>query len=137
MLRKTITYTNYFGNEVTNDYYFNLTTNDMIEYTSGPKKAVLDAVQKGSASDTDLVEALRDFILAAYGKVSMDGDRFEKSEESKNNFAQSAAFDALFMELAQNGDKLNEFMAGVLPKEMRGKYEVELAKQKTNIEALK
>jgi hypothetical protein len=41
------------------------------------------------------------------------------------------------MELAQNGDKLNEFMAGVLPKEMRGKYEVELAKQKTNIEALK
>lgn len=137
MLKKTITYTNYFGNEVTNDYYFNLTTNDMIEYTSGPKKTILDAVQKGSASDTDLVEALRDFILAAYGKVSMDGDRFEKSEESKNNFAQSAAFEALFMELAQNGDKLNEFMAGVLPKEMRVKYEVELAKQKTNIEALK
>lgn len=137
MVKKTITYTNFYGNEVTKDCYFNLNKNELLALNNtGSLKEKFKAFQEGKATDDDAISALHDLILCSYGVISMDGDRFEKTEELAKAFEQSAAFDELFMTLAKNPEELNSFMIGLVPKDLQSTFKVELAKQRANTEAL-
>ena len=60
----------------------------------------------------------KDLVLRAYGVKSDDGRRFIKSEELKNDFAQTEAYSILFMELATDSDKAAEFVNGIVPSDM-------------------
>ena len=137
MFTKTITYTNYFGNEVTKDYHFNLSKNELLALNTGSFKEKFKAFQDGKATDDDVITVLHALIARSYGVISMDGDRFEKSEELTKAFEQSAAFDELFMSLAKNPEELNSFMIGLVPNDLQATFKVELAKQRANTEALK
>ena len=53
----------------------------------------------------------------AYGIKSDDGKRFMKSDQLREEFSQTAAYDALFMELATNDDAAATFIKGVVPKD--------------------
>ena len=65
-----------------------------------------------------LLEATRNLIYLSYGEPSVDGRRFIKNEEVKNNFMETNAYPVLFMELATDAKKAAEFFNGIIPKDL-------------------
>lgn len=116
MLKREITYEDFNGNQSTDTLYFNLTKTEMAGWDLGGLGAAIQRMAE--AQDTPgLVAEIQRILLTAYGEKSEDGKRFIKSEELKTAFSQTAAYDALFMELAQDEKKLIDFFSGVFPKE--------------------
>lgn len=118
MLKKTITYTDYNGNERTETHYFDLNEVEATEMelsVEGGMSKKLEAIAK-SEDKAAMFAFFKDLIAKSYGVKSEDGRRFVKSAQITEEFAQSRAYVKLIMELAQNGDKLVEFFNGVIPK---------------------
>ena len=65
-----------------------------------------------------IIKIFKDLILKAYGVMSPDGKRFEKSEELSTEFAQTEAYSNLFMELAFDANKAAEFINGIVPADL-------------------
>lgn len=120
MLKKTITYVDYDGNERTEDFYFNLSKAEIMEMELGTSGGMVQMLNKiVAAKDSPaIVEAMKTMILKAYGEKSPDGKRFVKSEELSNAFSQTEAYSQLFMELATNADAGSEFFTGIIPKDV-------------------
>lgn len=117
MLMKTITYTDFDGNERTEDHYFNLTEAEIQESnlrTPGGIEAKLKKIVQ-TKDPNELVSYFKSFILDAYGIKSEDGRRFIKSDELKTEFSQTGAYNKLFMELTTNTDAAIAFVQGVIP----------------------
>jgi hypothetical protein len=117
MLKKTITYTDYDGNQRTEDFYFNLTKAEVTEFemsTNGGLKKLLDKIVKEQDSKR-VLELLKEIVLKAYGEKSMDGKRFIKSQELRDAFTQTEAYSELFMELLTNADVTAAFMNAIIP----------------------
>ena len=72
MLKKTMTYTDWTGNERTEDFYFNLTEAEVFEMelsTPGGLEQMIKDLQ--AAQDGKQIIALfKDLILRSYGKKS-------------------------------------------------------------------
>jgi hypothetical protein len=117
MLKKTITYTDYNGNERTEDFFFNISKAEALEMeltTTGGMTAMIQritAAQDGPA----IVKVFKELVLKAYGVKSDDGKRFIKSDKLREEFEQTEAYSELFMELATNTDAASEFVNGLLP----------------------
>lgn len=120
MLKKTITYKDYNGNERTEDFYFNLTKAEITEMqlstTGGLSEMISHLI---SAQDAPaIIKIFKDLILKAYGIKSADGRRFIKSEEISTEFAQTEAFSQLYMELAFDADAASKFINAIVPQEI-------------------
>lgn len=117
MLKKTITYTDYDGNERTEDFYFNLTKAEVAEmemsYTGGMVKMLEKIVAEQDSKR--IIEIFKDLILMSYGEKSPDGKRFVKSQEIRDSFSQTEAYSDLFMELATDAEAASAFVNGILP----------------------
>ena len=74
----------------------------------------------------DLIGHFKKIILDAYGVRSEDGKRFIKSQQLRDEFVQTAAYNALFMDLATNDDVALAFIRGVLPSDMMPELDKEL-----------
>ena len=118
MFKKTITYTDYNGVERTETFYFNITTNELIRLEVGRDggfeaylKKIIDAKDA-----PEIMEAFNSLIMLSYGVKSDDGRRFIKSMELSEEFSQTPAYDALFLELCTNNKKAAEFVNGIMPK---------------------
>lgn len=117
MYKKTITYTDYDGNERTEDFYFNLSKAEVMEMelgTEGGMKNFLEKIVKEKDSKK-IVEAFKDIILRSYGEKSADGRRFMKSKEISDMFSHTEAYSELFMQLATDAKAASEFVNGVVP----------------------
>lgn len=118
MIKKTMTYTNYNNEEVTEDFYFNLTKAECLEMemvAQGGLAEQLDGIVK-SKDKKKIVETFKEVVLKAYGVKSPDGRRFIKTQELAAEFAQTEAYSDLFMELATKADAAIEFVNGIIPK---------------------
>ena len=62
-----------------------------------------------------IIELFKDLVLRSYGKKSDDGRRFIKSQELREDFAQTEAYSDLFMELATDADAAAKFVNGIVP----------------------
>ena len=117
MLKKTITYTDYDGNERTEDFYFNLSKAEVIEIQWSEAGGLDKFLQK--IVDTQdlqkLIIAFKELLLKSYGEKSADGRRFMKSEEITKNFSETEAFSEFYMELATDATAAENFIKGVLP----------------------
>lgn len=120
MIKKTITYPDYNGNERTEDFYFNLTKAEVMEMEMSTTGGLAEMIQRiVAAQDTPaIIKIFKDLILRSYGRKSPDGKRFEKSEELSMEFAQTEAYSQLFMELATDADKAAEFVNGIVPADL-------------------
>lgn len=121
MFVKTITYQDFMGNERIEDFYFNLTEAEIIEWLSTNAEYTLDQVidnMRKKMNVKGILEATKQLIYKAYGEVSLDGRRFIKSEEVKNNFMETNAYSVLFMELATDANKAAEFFNSIIPKDL-------------------
>lgn len=117
MLKRDITYTDFFSEEqVTETFYFNLTEAEVIElevdYPNGLQAALKAIV--AAEDNKQLVAEFKKIILWAFGEKQ--GNQFVKTEEAKTRFASSPAYSALFIELASNADAAAVFVNGITPK---------------------
>ena len=123
MLKKTITYTDWNGEERTEDFYFNLTRVEIyeLEYDVEPGTSlteVLDTLVK-SKDYGRLIGTIKKVILTAYGEKSADGKRFMKGEDIRRSFEENPAFDELYMSLITDPKKIAEFIVGIMPSSVR------------------
>ena len=121
MLKKTVTYVDYNGNEITQDFYFNLTQAETVELETSYKGGLSSMLQKiiEEKEEGKIISMFKEIILASYGEKSEDGKRFLKTEEVKNNLLYSPAYSIIFMELATNADAASAFIKGILPEPLK------------------
>lgn len=118
MYIKTINYTDYNGNTRTEDHYFNLTEAEALEMEMSTNGGFSERIKRIiAAQDTaTLITIFKDLIKKSYGRKSLDGRKFEKSEEIFNEFKDTEAYSILFMELATDTKAATEFVNGITPK---------------------
>ena len=117
MLKKTITYTDYNGNQREEDHYFNLSKAEITEMelsTAGGLAELIQNVVKAQDGPA-IMKIFKDIVLKAYGEKSPDGKRFIKSEELSLAFSQTEAYSVLFMELVMDADAAGKFINGIIP----------------------
>ena len=121
MLKKTIKYTDFDGNEQTEDFYFNLTKAELMEMNLSASGGLEKKLQRiiNERDVTKIAEIFKDLMLRAYGKKSDDGKRFIKNEEIKAEFAQTEAYSELFMELLGDTSASVAFIKGIVPKDIQ------------------
>ena len=117
MLKKSITYMDYNGNELTEDFYFNLSKAEITEMELGTSGGLVEMINKIVAAQDapSIIKVFKDLILKAYGEKSSDGKRFIKSNELSTAFSQTEAYSNLFMELATDADEAAKFVNGIIP----------------------
>lgn len=117
MLKKTIKYTDFDGNEREENCYFNLTKSELTEMELSVTGGLTKMIEKISETKdgSRIMAIFKDIILRAYGEKSPDGRRFIKSKELSEAFSQTGAYDVLFMELVTDADKASDFIKAVIP----------------------
>lgn len=135
MLKKSLTYENFDGVTVTEEFYFNITKTDLTKMEVG--KLTLDQATQGvtggmeqyvgeimgRGKGQEIMDLFELFIEKSYGVKSADGRRHVKSPELYAEFQATAAYDALFTELVTNANAGAEFFNGIMPKDLRGELE--------------
>lgn len=119
MLKKTVTYIDFDGNERTEDFFFNLTEQEIAEMELSTEGGLGNFINKAVAakSQVELIELFKKLILAAYGVKSADGRRFVKNDAVREDFMSTQVFSDIYMELVQDADKASAFFNGIVPKE--------------------
>lgn len=123
MICRPITYKNFDGNKITEDFYFHLSALELLEMEFEDVKG-MEAVLREMVATQDmkkLVEWFKRIILASYGVRSEDGRRFVKSPELTHEFSQSFAFDALFLELCTDAEAGAKFINSLVPEDLEAK----------------
>ena len=120
MLKKTIKYTDYDGNEREEDFYFNLSKAEITEMELSKEGGMSEYIKKISATQNgpELIKLFKEIIMKSYGEKSLDGKRFIKNQELTEAFIQTEAYSELFVELASNADEAVKFINGIMPKNM-------------------
>lgn len=120
MIKKTITYSDYNGNERTEDFYFNLTKAEITKMELSIKGGLAEMIQRiVAAQDTPaIIEVFEDLIKRSYGVKTPDGRGFTKKPEDLEAFIATEAYSQLFMELATDADAAAKFVNGVVPADM-------------------
>lgn len=120
MLKRTIEFTDYNGNQRKEDFYFNLNQAEITEWELSLDGGLMEHINRISAAQDgpEIVQLFKDVILKTYGEKSPDGRRFIKSQELRDNFSQTEAYSILFMELSSDAEKAAAFINGVLPSEL-------------------
>ena len=116
MLKKTLTYTDFNGEEQTETIMFHLSKEELIDLELSFDGG-LDAEIKKAVDTKDNKGIMRMFtmlLINAYGEKSEDGRYFVKSEDSKHLFKSSAAYQALYFELISDTDSAIAFFKGVI-----------------------
>lgn len=117
MLKKTITFTDYLGNEREEDFYFHLNkaevTEMQLEIDGGLTGMLERIIQKKSGPD--IIKTFKMLIMRSYGVPSPDGRKFMKSKEITEDFLQTEAYNNFFMELVTDGGKAADFIRDILP----------------------
>ena len=118
MLKKTITFEDFNGEKVTEDFYFNLSKAELVEMQLSTKAGFAEYLQEIIKTEDGklIIENFKKIILMSYGKKSEDGRQFIKTQELRDAFEQSNAYSELFVELATNTESAAEFINGLMPK---------------------
>lgn len=127
MYTKTIEYTDYNGGKRKEDFRFNLSEAEVLEMQlsfNGGLDTLINRIIQAQDQPT-IIKVFKTLILKSYGIKSDDGRRFIKSEEISNEFAQTEAYNKLFIELATNTKSAIEFVNGISPNKLP---ETEVAK---------
>ncbi len=129
MLKREISYEDYNGNQVTDIFYFNISKPELVALEVEQKQG-FGAMIQGIVDAKDhktLVIKFKEIVLLAYGQKSDDGKRFIKSDQLREEFSQTAAYNELFMELAMNDGAAVVFVKGILPRDMAGEFDKAVA----------
>lgn len=121
MYKKTITYTDYFDVERTEDFYFNLSESELMQLQLSTQRGFYNEMQAlvDSHDGPKIMSVFNQIILKAYGEKSDDGRRFIKSPEISKAFSETPAYDKFFMEIIEDPKAASEFINGIVPSKMK------------------
>lgn len=121
MLKRTIKFKDFNGNNLEEDFYFNLTEAEITELEMSEKGGLSNAIEKAvkEENNSTIMRIFKGVIMKAIGIKSEDGKRFIKSEQITKEFLQTQAYSVLFMELATNADAASTFMNSIIPETVK------------------
>ena len=117
MFKYECKYTDYNGQDRTEQLYFNLSKAELMEMELSTQAGVEEMIRMMIATNDNakIVQTFKDLILKSYGIKSEDGRRFIKSQELREAFEQSEAYSEFFMAMLANEDGLQtRFINGVI-----------------------
>jgi hypothetical protein len=121
MLKETVTYTDYFGEEQTEDIYFHLSKAELLEIEmladGGSFSDMLLQIIE-SKDNALILKLFKNIVLLSYGIRSEDGRRFIKNEQLREEFTQTAAYSEVFISLAMDAEKAARFVNGIMPADL-------------------
>ena len=123
MLKKIVTYKDLDGNDITGEFYFNLSVAELAEmemYEESGLSTKLAAVAKGG-NPQEIIKTFKMILEKAVGRRSEDGRRFVKDQEAIDNFMQTDAYSVVFMELLTDAQAAAQFIIGCVPKDLSDK----------------
>jgi hypothetical protein len=136
MFKHDITYENFNGETVTESFYFNLTSSEILELNASYDGGLGSFIQRiiDTTDQRSLIAEMKKLILLSYGVKSDDGKRFIKSDQLREEFVQTAAYDKLFMDLATNDNSATTFIKGIVPRDIQ--KEIEKAEKEGTVKTL-
>lgn len=120
MYKKTITYKNFDGEEVTEDLFFNLSKAEISKSNYSVAGGIENLLRKmvNEKNIQTISELFTEFLGRSFGIKSDDGKYFRKSPEIRADFESSAAYDVLYMELLSSAEEAIAFIKGVIPSDL-------------------
>ena len=117
MLKKTITYEDFNGETVSEDFFFHLSKAELVELEMSHEGGLSAALERIVAAEDGkgIIAEFKNIILGSYGQKSLDGRRFVKNQQLREEFESTEAYSTLFMELVMDADAAAEFINGVIP----------------------
>lgn len=134
MIKKTINFTDFDGNPRTEDFYFNLTVDEIMELQFSEKGGLAEYINTIIESDNnaEIYQTFKKIMLKAIGKKSEDGRQFVKSEEIKNEFSQTNAFSTMLIDFMTNAESGASFIEALIPLEELNKVIVAVENDNPN-----
>lgn len=116
MIKRTIDYVDYNGQEKTIDAYFHLTQAEIIKLEMGVHGGFVENVKRAIAAEdgATVCDAFEKIIDMSYGVKTFDGG-FMKKPEDLDAFKATPAYSKLFVELVTDANKAGEFVNGIVP----------------------
>lgn len=117
MYKKSITYVNFNGLEVTDELYFNYTKPELLRLMRkfGATDLTEYMMSVASSGDTNkMIEMIEEVIIGSYGVKTEDGRSFIKNADIRSRFENSIAYAELFEILLTNVNELNAFASGIV-----------------------
>lgn len=121
MLVKEIEFEDYDGNLRKEKHYFNLNQSEVFKLLMTEGEYTLDKVLERLATERNgkkIIQTFEDILHMSYGRKSLDGRKFEKSEEIWEEFYQTEAYSKLFTELVTDAKKAADFVNNIIPKKL-------------------
>lgn len=111
MLKKTVTYTDFNGVEVTEDLYFHLSAPEVTRLNAKYGGDVGEYVSEVSMelNQEKMVAFLEDLILSSYGVKSDDGKQFKKGAKIREDFEYSQAYAEIFVSILTEEGEAESF----------------------------
>lgn len=119
MLKQPITYTDFDGQQVTENFYFNFSKAEIIELILNDKlETLVEGMQEAvkNADGKEILRSLREIIHLAYGE--RDDKAFRKSKEISDDFLLTEAFSEFYFDLISNPEKVLAFIEAVIPAQL-------------------
>lgn len=125
MLKKTIKFVDYFGDEREEDFYFNLSKAELMKLQLGTVGGLTERIKSILAAKNvpAMMDLFEDIILKSYGEKSDDGRRFIKNDELAKAFSETPAYEQLFMEILTEEGAAANFIKGIIPTELAKELE--------------
>ena len=120
MLKKTIKYVDFNGEDVSEDFFFHLSKAELVELEMSYQGGLAEAIKRivDAEDGKAIIAEFKKIILGAYGQRSADGRRFIKNQTLREEFESTEAYSTLFMELVTDAEKAAEFVRGVIPQDL-------------------
>lgn len=139
MLKKLINYKDFNGVERSENFYFNLTESELmdieLETVGGFQQMIQLIIDKQDIPK--IVKAFKKILMASYGEKSADGRRFIKSPELSEAFAQTGAYNVLYMELISDANAAANFLNAIVPEAISARAAAAQAESKAEETAAK
>lgn len=121
MIKKTVKYEDFNGNQKEATCYFHLSKPELLELEYSKKGGFTEWITRLNESQDrkEIFDTVKNLVLSSYGEKSVDGDTFDKSGTIRHNFERSAMYDSLMMELCTSETAIVDFMYGILPADMQ------------------
>lgn len=110
-------YEDYNGVEREEDFYFNLTTTELMKMEYGTEGGLAEKIKKiNAAKDTiQIMNTFEEFLKLSYGQKSDDGKRFIKSPELLKEFMETPAYSQIYIRLGTDEKAAVDFINHVVP----------------------
>ena len=134
MLKKTISYEDYNGNERSKDFYFHMNQVEFSklngEIPGGIEKRMQKIIED---QDEDALLRMIDLLVSrSYGEFDEE-DEFTKVSKTGRplweKFVNTDAYDQLIIELIQNEENIVSFLKSIMPKKVQGRIDEEMQKR--------